>query len=110
MAGRGQKLGDGRSGDGGGGRGPVEVAVDRLERINAVGEDGHLLAARHELGDICRFPLDLDAGFEVVVSEEAVRGESVILAIEALVLNEAETAGLEEAVRRVEVLDCVACG
>src|SRR5260221_13059637 len=104
MAGRRQKLRDGSVGDGGVGRGPVVVAVDWLERVDGVREDGDLLATGHEFVHVGRLALDLDAGFDVMASEEAVDGGSVELPVEALFLNETKAAGLKEAVRGIELI------
>ena len=52
--------------------------------------------------------LVLDAAFDLVAAEEAHGRRAVVLAVEVLVLNQPEAAGLEEVVRRVAVLDAVA--
>ncbi len=77
---------------------PVEMAIDGLARMDGVGEDVDLLAAGHELRDVGRVALRLDAALDVMASEEAVEGDAEELAVETLGLRETEAAGLERVV------------
>ena len=88
-------------------RGPVEVPVNRLGRIHRIGEHIDLLSAGHALDHLRFFGFVLDARLELVVVHEAHRRACVMLAVEVLVLDQAEAAGLEEVVIRVAVLNRV---
>ena len=92
--------------DGRRGGGPVEVAVDRL--VEGAEEDVHPLAAGHPLDDVGALLLVVEPELDRVVAGEAGGRAAVEVALEALLLDQPEAAGLEEVARHVAVLDGVA--